>query len=53
MVGDEYELNYLSLGVVVNEGTDPNFREGRIALQSEGAEIFYRNIKIAGVIIHN
>jgi hypothetical protein len=34
-------------GVVVNEGTDANVREGKIALQSEGAEIFYRNIKIA------
>ena len=34
-------------GVVVNEGTGANVREGKIALQSEGAEIFYRNIKIA------
>jgi hypothetical protein len=32
---------------VVNEGTDADVREGKIALQSEGAEIFYRNIKIA------
>ncbi len=34
-------------GIVVNEGTDASVREGKIALQSEGAEIFYRNIKIA------
>jgi hypothetical protein len=34
-------------GVIVNEGTDASVREGRIALQSEGAEIFYRNIKLA------
>lgn len=34
-------------GVVVNEGTNANVREGKIALQSEGAEVFYRNIKIA------
>ena len=34
-------------GIVVNEGTDSNVREGKIALQSEGSEIFYRNIKIA------
>jgi hypothetical protein len=33
-------------GVVVNEGTDANVREGKIALQSEGAEIYYRNIKL-------
>jgi hypothetical protein len=34
-------------GVIVNEGTDANIREGKIALQSEGAEIYYRNIKLA------
>ena len=34
-------------GVVVNEGTDANVREGKIALQSEGAEVFYRNIRLA------
>jgi hypothetical protein len=33
-------------GVIVNEGTDANVREGKIALQSEGAEIFYRNITV-------
>jgi hypothetical protein len=36
-------------GIVVNEGTNANVREGKIALQSEGSEIFYRNIKIAGL----
>jgi len=34
-------------GIVVNEGSDANVREGKIALQSEGAEIFYRNIRVA------
>ena len=34
-------------GIVVNEGTDANVREGKIALQSEGAEIYYRNIRLA------
>lgn len=34
-------------GVIVNEGTDANVREGKIAIQSEGSEIFYRNIKLA------
>jgi len=34
-------------GVVVNEGTDANRRSGRILVQSEGAETFYRKIEIA------
>jgi hypothetical protein len=34
-------------GVVVNEGTDANRRSGRILIQSEGAEIFYRKVEIA------
>lgn len=33
-------------GVVVNEGTDANVREGKIALQTEAAEMFYRNIRL-------
>jgi len=33
-------------GVVVNRGEDPSVRKGRIVLQSEGAEIFYKNIEI-------
>jgi len=41
------KCTHLVNGVVVNEGTESNVREGKIALQSEGAEIFYRNIKIA------
>ena len=33
-------------GVVVNEGTDASLRTGRILVQSEGAEIYYRKIEI-------
>lgn len=33
-------------GVIVNEGTDANVREGKIALQTEAAEMFYRNINL-------
>src|SRR5687768_13281681 len=40
------KCTHLVNGVVVNEGTDASVREGKIALQSEGAEIFYRSIKI-------
>lgn len=34
-------------GVVVNEGTEANVREGKIALQTEAAEMYFRNIRIA------
>ena len=33
-------------GVVVNEGTKASVTKGRILLQSEGAEVFYRNITL-------
>ena len=34
-------------GVVVNRGTKASLTRGKIILQSEGAEVFYRNITIA------
>ena len=34
-------------GKLVNEGTDGNLKSGRIALQSEGVEMHFRNIRIA------
>ncbi|HTE34241.1 MAG TPA: DUF1080 domain-containing protein, partial [Chryseolinea sp.] len=33
-------------GMVVNEATDASLRSGRILIQSEGAEIYYRKIEI-------
>jgi len=33
-------------GLVVNEGESPSITSGRIMLQSEGAEVYYRNIEI-------
>jgi hypothetical protein len=33
-------------GVVVNVGEDASIKGGRILLQSEYAEIYYRNVKI-------
>lgn len=33
-------------GVVVNEGSDASLRSGRILIQSEGAETYYRKIEI-------
>lgn len=34
-------------GKIVNEGEDPSVQEGKILIQSEGAEIYYRKIEIA------
>ena len=34
-------------GVIVNEGTEANVREGKIALQTEAAEMYFRNIRLA------
>jgi hypothetical protein len=36
-------------GVLQNEGTDAEVTKGRILLQSEGAEIWFRNIQLARV----
>jgi hypothetical protein len=33
-------------GKLANEGTDPFPTEGKILLQSEGAEVFFRNVKL-------
>ena len=33
-------------GVIVNEGEDASVKDGRILLQSEYAEIYYRNVRI-------
>jgi hypothetical protein len=33
-------------GKLVNEGTDPFPREGKILFQSEGAEVYFRNIQL-------
>jgi hypothetical protein len=33
-------------GTLVNEGTAPFPTEGKILFQSEGAEIFFRNITV-------
>jgi hypothetical protein len=33
-------------GVIVNEGTDASVTKGKILLQSEGAEVFYRKVEL-------
>ncbi len=47
VVSKKGKIIHIVNGVVVNEGDDPNVRDGRIAIQSEGAEIYYRKIDIA------
>lgn len=37
-------------GVVVNEGADASLRSGKILIQSEGAEIYYRKIEIKEIL---
>ena len=44
---DKGKITYVVNGRVVNKGESPSLNEGRIAIQSEGAEIFFRKIEIA------
>ncbi len=37
-------------GVVVNRGTKASVTKGRILLQSEGAEVFYRNVELTPLV---
>ncbi|WP_282136710.1 3-keto-disaccharide hydrolase [Seonamhaeicola maritimus] len=45
VMGNEYAIHKLN-GDIVNMATDLSVSEGKIAFQSETAEIFYRNIEI-------
>lgn len=47
IIAKDGKCTHIVNGVIVNEGVDASVREGKIALQSEGAEIFYRNIRLA------
>jgi hypothetical protein len=38
------DITYLVNGKVVNKARNPNPKSGRILLQSEGAELYYRNV---------
>ncbi|MEO6232451.1 MAG: DUF1080 domain-containing protein [Ferruginibacter sp.] len=40
------KITYIVNGVVVNEAESPSLNEGKILIQSEGAEIYYRKITI-------
>jgi len=42
----EGQITYIVNGIVVNEAKSPSLNEGKIIIQSEGAEIYYRKIEI-------
>lgn len=43
---DGGSVTYFLNGVKVNEGRDGDLKEGRILIQSEGAEVYFRNIEL-------
>jgi hypothetical protein len=47
LVVDHDHVKYFVNGKLVNEGTDMNATKGKILFQTEGAEVFYRNLMIA------
>ncbi|HEY5968498.1 MAG TPA: DUF1080 domain-containing protein [Chitinophagaceae bacterium] len=46
VIVDKGEITYLVNGQVVNKARTPSPKAGRIILQSEGAEIYYRNVEL-------
>lgn len=46
IIAQKGKCTHIMNGVVVNEGTDASLRTGRILIQSEGAEIYYRKVEI-------
>jgi len=47
VIADKGKITHRVNGVVVNEATEPSLRKGKILIQSEGAEIYFRKIEIA------
>ena len=46
VVCDGDKITNIVNGVVVNEGTKASVTKGRILLQSEGAEVYYRKVEL-------
>lgn len=46
VIANKGKCTHIVNGVVVNEATDTSLRSGRLLIQSEGAEIYYRKIDI-------
>lgn len=47
IISQKGKCTHIVNGVMVNEGREASLRNGRILIQSEGAEIYYRKIDIA------
>ncbi|MES1226752.1 MAG: DUF1080 domain-containing protein, partial [Bacteroidota bacterium] len=47
VIANKGKITYIVNGKIVNEGEEPSVSEGKILIQSEGAEIYYRKIEIA------
>ena len=47
LVVDHDHMKYFVNGKLANEGTELNATKGKILFQTEGAEVFFRNMKIA------
>ncbi len=46
VIADKGKCTHIVNGLIVNEATNVSLRSGRILIQSEGAEIYYRKIDI-------
>jgi len=46
VIADKGKITYIVNGVTVNAAESPSLNDGRIIIQSEGAEIYYRKIEI-------
>lgn len=49
VIANNGKCTHIVNGVIVNEGTEANVKEGKIALQTEAAEMYFRNIRIANL----
>ena len=47
VIANKGKITYIVNDKIVNEGEDPSVSEGKILIQSEGAEIYYRKIELA------
>lgn len=47
VIANRGKITYIVNGKIVNEAEDPSENQGKILIQSEGAEIFYRKIELA------
>lgn len=49
VICDGDTITHIVNGVVVNKGTNASVSKGKIVLQSEGAEIFFRNVELTPI----